>query len=587
MMMRRLLPWLALLVLVLSACGRSGRDFVWRQIDTRVAVQADGVLAVTETMTLGYTGGPFTFAYRDLPDRRLDGITSISVSDGEQTYQQVDDEESEQPYTFSVFSDDGVQRVRWVYPATSGGERTFVLSYQVQGAVRRYDDADEVWWTVVFGDRDEVVEQASGSIVLPEPVAVNQLDVTAPDSQGTVELAPGEALVRASNIAPDEELTLRARFPKGVVGGAAPAWQAAQEQRDSYNATARPTVNLVLSILSAGLAVLLAALVWGWWRRSRDPRPLTFAEGELLAPPDDLSPALAAKLTGGADLQAMLATLYDLANRGYLVFRERLGGWNGKSKEVAIARGERSPSDLEGADQVAYESLFRESDEVVLDSSAKALSSAPPKIGTLATQALIERGLLDRAALDRRRGGIATGVALTIMGTIFLIPALLLAERISWWLPVVAAVVLVFGILWLLLGAAVNGLTQAGADARQRWRAFQRYLKRSEPRPTADGQFGELLPYAIAIGDAAALTKAYAATAEPLPIWYYPILFRNASAGDGAGAIPGGAGSMSGGLLLQDFSQNFITSLSSAGGGASGGASAGGGASGGGGGGAG
>jgi hypothetical protein len=345
--MRRVALSIWILVLLLAGCGSASKEFVWQRIDTDVQVRADGGLGVTETMTLRYTGGPFTFAFRDLPNRRLDGISSISIGDGERAFRQVDDPEGEEPYTFSVTAEDGTQRVRWVYPATAGGTRTFVLRYDVVGAIRRYDTNDELWWSLVFADREEVVEQASGRIRLPAAVPVDQLDATTPEVAAAIERAPGQVHAQANDIPGGQELTLRVRFPKNIVAGAVPAWQASAAAQEAYDTTTRPFVNIALSALAAGLLLLFGVLIALWWRRNRDPRPIGFAANEFPTPPENLAPAPAAKLLGQGAGPALHATLFDLANRGYITLRETRGGWRNMTTQITATRTDTLASGLD------------------------------------------------------------------------------------------------------------------------------------------------------------------------------------------------------------------------------------------------
>lgn len=578
-----LLAWM-LLSTTPGAAAQGARSFVWERIDADVQVQADGLARVTETLTLRYTGGPFTFAFRDLPDRRLDGISNVSVRDNERAYQQVDDEESTQPYTFSIYEEDDAQRVRWVYPPTTDTSRTFTLTYDVTGAIRRYRNNDELWWSMVFADREEVVEQASGRIVLPTAVPGDQLNATAPDVPGVIERTNGQVSVQAGNIQPEQELTLRVQFPKNVVGGEAPGWQRSAETQEQYNATTRPTVNAVLSAVSAGFLALFSLLLAGWWRKNRDPRPSSVGiTGYSLQPPDDLPPALATKLVHGQDGDALLATLFDLANRGYVTLHETRPGSTWRAAQITARRMEKPAYELTPIEQRVLDIVFKDAPEVQLDKRASEISQNLDQFGKLAQNDLLAQGYVTEAGLRNRRTGIGIGAVLLVLGAVLLIPGFIFAERYSWWLPVIPALITAFGLVWMIVASAVYGTTERGAEARQRWIAFQQGLKRIKPDLAPGGQFSALLPYAVAIGSAKQLTKAYSVGREPLPAWYYPVIIGNGSDG-------GGSATATSGLMLHDFSQNFLTSLQSLGGstGAAGsGGASGGGASGGGGGGAG
>ena len=212
---------------------------MWELLDTDIQVQAIGDLDVTEVLTLRYSGGPFTFAYRDLPSNDLDGITNIRVLSGEQNYRQVQDEESEEPGTFAVFREDDSLRVRWVYAPTTDADRSFTLRYSVEGAVAQGENADEVWWPVVFPARKEPVQNARGRIALPAPVPPAQMEVQMPNVQGAVEESPGVVTLNAQNIAPrDRLIVIGPAFRTDVVNAPDPAGRLRSETRTS---TTRPS----------------------------------------------------------------------------------------------------------------------------------------------------------------------------------------------------------------------------------------------------------------------------------------------------------------------------------------------------------
>ena len=216
---------------------------------------------------------------------------------------------------------------------------------------------------------------------------------------------------------------------------------------------------------------------------------------------------------------------------------------------------------LDLVEQRVMAALFDGSDETVLNGSNKAIVSALPDVGKL-TQARIEAlGLIDPVRRDQRGSGNLIGGGLMAIGIVGTIISFFFAETISFWLPVLGVAVAVAGVLWLIVAGSVRGLTEQGAETLARWRGFKQHLNGLAVGEGPEGHFDRLLPYAVALGDAKTLTHSYQNTREPLPVWYYPVVVGQVGhGGGGGGGVSIGGGEPS--LLLQDFSQNFLSSLS-------------------------
>ncbi|HEY1015351.1 MAG TPA: DUF2207 domain-containing protein, partial [Herpetosiphonaceae bacterium] len=563
--MRRLTALALLALWLLAACGgQADKSYVWQEFNSAVSVGEDGVLRVAETLTLRFEGGPFTFAFRDLPRRRLDSISAIRVSEGDRAFRQVDDNDSDEPYTFSVDPEGDVQRVRWVYPPTTGGVRTITLSYEVAGAVRRNGENDEIWWALVPAARDAAVERSVSSVAWPATVPPGQVRAETPDAPGRISSESDRLIIAADAIPEGAELTVRAFVPPGLIGGGTAAWQAAEQRQASYDATTRPAVNRWLSAAAAALLLGGGLALWAWRRRNHDPRGADFAAGALPDRPGDLAPAEAAKLLRSGDGPALAGTILDLAQRGHLTLHEAEPTKVWRQPQVLARRAPNAGDDLREYEQAALARLFDGQAEVKLSDRQSALLKELAPLGGAAQRRLIEAGLADDQALRRRQRALVWSTLLLIASVIALIPGGVLAERYSWWLPIIPAVGAALSLLWVILSASLRGLTPAGAQALARWQAFQRYLRSLKPDAAGAGRFAELLPYAAALGVESKLVKAYSLTPEPLPHWYFPVMGSGNSVSAGAGQS----------LLLQDFSQNFLASLSgtsvSAGGGAGG-----------------
>jgi uncharacterized protein (TIGR04222 family) len=565
--MRRWLIGILLALVTLPAIAHAqDRSFVWQRIESDVTVQQDGRVHVRETLTLRYEGGPFTFAYRDMPTDYLERVSNISVRNNERAFTPTDDDESETPFTFFVEDDERGQRVRWVYPPTENTTRTFVVEYDVAGAVTRDGNNATVRWPIVFADRDEVVEAAIGRVRVPGDVSADQIAATFANRQGTIETGANEAIAQVRDVAPGEDVYIQIQFPGSVVTSEQPAWRAAERAQAQYDVTLRPLVDLAVSLVTLVAASVLSWSLVRWWRANRDPQPQFVSATDAYFPPDHLQPALAARLLGN-DGGALQSTLFDLANRGYLRFAQVPGGrWQGKLI-TAISTG-KSVHDLERFEQAALEALFGNEPQVELSKRHSALMGASSKIKDQHTHALVERGYLSPKGLARRRRGMTIGGLLLGIGLVALVPAFIFAARYSWWLLALAGVMTLLGLIWLIMAAAEHGVSQRGADAAQQWRAFGAYVAELQPATAPSDQFSRLLPYATALGPGISkLTKAYKQSAEPLPAWYQPAS-ANATLAASAATV----------LLLRDwtrewdgFNASFVASSSASGGGGSGG----------------
>ena len=571
--MRRWLIGIVLALATLPAIAiAQDKAFVWQQIESDVAVQSDGRLHVTETLTLRYEGGPFTFAYRDMPIDYLESVSNIVVRDADRAYTPTDDDESETPFTFNVDGDERGQRVRWVYPPTEDTTRTFTVEYDVVGAVTRDGNTAALRWPIVFADRDEVVEEATARVRLPAGVASGQIAATLVDGQGTIETSANEAIAQVRNVPPGEDVYVQAQFPGSVVTSAQPTWRAAELAQAQYDATLRPVVDLALALVTMITAAVLTWSLARWWRANHDPQPQFATATDVYSPPDQLQPALAARLLGnnGAALQS---TLFDLANRGYVRFGESGDSkwWN--SHPITAMYTGKPIHDLEGFERAALHALFGDETQVELSKRHSALVGASNMVKEYHTKALIERGYITPNGLIRRQHGLAIGGVLLGVGSVALVPAVIFAARYSWWLPALAGTITLLGLIWLIMAATVHGLSQRGADAAQQWRSFGAYIAGLQPATAPPDQFSRLLPYATALGPGIAkLTKAYKQSAEPLPAWYQP---NNAGATLAASAATV--------LLLRDWSRewdgfnaSFVESSGASGGGSGGGGGGGG-----------
>ncbi len=142
---------------------------------------------------------------------------------------------------------------------------------------------------------------------------------------------------------------MRVQFPHGIVGGAKPSWQTAYDRKAAWESDYKPLADLGLGLAGALLLVggpLLLLLLW--YVRGRDPEVVLPAQ-YLTEPPSNEPPGVAGTLVDEkADMQDIIATLVDLARRGYLVIEEeRKSSFFGATNfDFIFRRTDRSAGEL-------------------------------------------------------------------------------------------------------------------------------------------------------------------------------------------------------------------------------------------------
>ncbi|MEE8367061.1 MAG: DUF2207 domain-containing protein, partial [Thermoanaerobaculia bacterium] len=334
---------LAILAMVLSIPGAaSAKSYSVDSIHSSVEVRTDGSLRVTETMAYSFQGS-FTFAYRDIPLKQGETLSDVTVGETERTYIEAS---SEAPSTFQMSGSDPV-RITWYYRA-GDTSRDFILSYTVSGVVQRYADVAEFQFQFVGDNWDRHIGKVTASVELPQGFLANDVRAWAHGPlHGTVKVVSGSRI--EFDVAPlpsrtfweGRIITPAEAFPSLSVSPAAgnsdhlPA-VLAEEKRWAEDANAKRLASIERqkvrtekrALMQARskrffpIALALALLGLGVWfsffRRFGKPHrvatPHAFGEIPSGHTPAMLSYLIYSQITGSA----LVATLLDLANRGYL-----------------------------------------------------------------------------------------------------------------------------------------------------------------------------------------------------------------------------------------------------------------------------
>ena len=142
-MIQRVWLALALFILFLSQPSAPAKTYSAEQFNQAITVQQDGSLLVKETVIFTFSGGPFTYVYRDLPTDKTDGVVVLSATMDEHTMPR-----GTGAGQVEIAAGNPV-KVTWHFAPLSDQTHTFVLAYRDLGVVQKAPGADLLNWEVL------------------------------------------------------------------------------------------------------------------------------------------------------------------------------------------------------------------------------------------------------------------------------------------------------------------------------------------------------------------------------------------------------------------------------------------------------
>jgi len=561
--MRRALVLLLGLAAALAAPATlHARDITIRDYQSDVVVNRDGTTDVTETLRVYFTGS-WNGIFRDI---------SLQHSTGQGRRARLDidvlgvtDEAGHGLVFAKEKPESGVLRLRISVPGASDAERTVVIRYRVNNAVRFFfaGDAggvhDELYWNVTGNGWDFPIEHVRARITLPDGALPTQWHAytgydRSTGSDATV-TASGQTLTAEATrtLSAREGLTLAVSWPAGVLA------------RPSEAELQRRMVFGLWPLLFPPLALFLMGR--HWWRHGRDPREQAVVV--QYEPPDGMSPAeLGTLVDNSADLRDITSTLVDLAVRGFVgieevedkalfglisntdwVFHRRTesteglvahetsflnalfsGASSGPAWGVVKEMRERAAAARAAGQEVpaggftADPSMPAEQPSVRLSSLKNSFYTSLPAIRTGIFQRLVERGYYLKRPDTVKGVWMAAGIVLAILSGI---AGGIIGDAGLAWIDPLALIVggIASGIIVAIFGALMAARTEKGARAREAALGFREFLDKVDSDRyrrmiTSPELFERYLPYAMAFGVEGRWAKAFQDIYREPPGWY-------------------------------------------------------------------
>lgn len=543
-LMGTMLLLFVILLVALTPAHAQSKSLEWLRLDADITVLSNGDLQIVETNVINFTNGSFSFGYRDIDMSRITDVVNISV-----------EESGQQLETEIVNTENNTLRIKYYFLSPASNEqRTFVLRYTVIGATRYYESGDQVFWSVVYADRNGFsVLNSTGTVRLPSgATATNAEAYGAPaDVKGL-----NESVVVANALEPIPSgniFEVRVQFPHGIITGSPAPWQQAFDEQRAYDEQTKPAVNLVTLLIAALVAFggpALAIVLYN--AKGRDPNVGLVAE--YLNEPPAIEPGLAGTLLDEkADMQDVVATLVDLARRGVLTMQEaptsQLGGLITTDNWV-FSQGEKFNQPLKPFEKRLVDGMGIAKGDKSLSGLRNKFYTNVPKIQSDLYAALVSEGLYNNAPDATRASYQALAVGIGVLAVVAFCVSMIMSVFSDF------AICLPFGlgltaVAFFIIAGKMPARTRKGAEMMMRVAAFKRYMENIEKYTDLQASkdlFDKYLPFAIAFNLDRSWMNKFAKVDAPVPPWYIPMWGPGRGGYYGGGPVMGPTASGSGSL---------------------------------------
>ena len=500
--MRSFLRFFTLIALIFVSIISVHAEERIRDFQTNISIQKDGSMKVLETIQYDF-GTAFRHGiYRDIPEivyrenstRYLLRYQVLGVSD-----------EQGSAYRFSTLHSSDHLRIKIGDPnRTITGSHTYILTYEVRGALTYFNDHTELYWNATGDQRDVPIDAASATINLPEQVVGDQLKLACytgvlgssqsncsfPDRSGETKFTTTQPLLSK------EGMSVVVGFPNGMV---------ARLEAEKYVSFFDRWYGQLLLLGLVLLAILwyIVYPIWiivKWFRYGRDPKPL---EGEVRAwfdpPKTEQGRALTPIETGSlvderVDSRDVSALFVDLARRGYMKIEER-----DKNDFYLMKSNSVSKSDqLQPFEKELLDKVFETEKEVRVKDSR--LYSVIQSTQSAVYSRMVEDGFFAKNPNTTR--------------TFYIVMAVLGFMTFNMQLALVC----------VLFGIHMARKTQMGANAAAIARSLKNFLGTQERQLTFQASkqmmFERLLPFAVAFGVEKIWAERFKDISLKQPSWY-------------------------------------------------------------------
>jgi hypothetical protein len=498
-------------VLATPATARA-QAFSIRRFAATIQVNPDASLLVQEAITFEFVG-QHGGIYRTIPIREFRG--------GHEWVLRIEDvhvfDESHRPLRTEVSYPGHYVKIKAWVPGAYNTTKAVSILYRVRRGLLAWDDSDELYWNVTGTEWDVPIREAEAFVAAPRAIPddrVRSIAYTGPrgSSGNDYREERVESLVTfrtTRSLRPREGLTIVVAWPRGYISRPSALQEARWFLGDHWG---------------LGFPVVALAFLFGVWRAyGRDPGAARSVKPEY-EPPPGLIPAEAGALVDErAAPRDVVATLVDLAVRGYLQIEQvttAFGDTDFMFKRLKPVVGDPALKPLE---VFVLARIFHGDWALnlrLLSEIKRDYDYSFPAIREEIYRTMVLDRLFSVSPELIRAVWIGVGLATIAAGTaVFFVQPQWLGP-VSWPLPLGIGL---SGLIVLAFARFMPRRTLRGAQLVARVRGFQDFLERAEKdrleRMPPD-TFHRYLPWAIALGVTDRWIVSFQGLKVPIPVWY-------------------------------------------------------------------
>ena len=482
-----------------------------KSFDSTITINKDGTIDVKETIIYNFDSLQKHGIYREIPFIKTN-------QDGKQfelrfsNFSVTDENENSYKYVKSWIDEKLIRLKIGDADRLITGIHTYIISYQVAGALTYFFDHDELYWNVIGNEWKVPIASTTASVVWPQEIKKEDVKgICYTGITGSKEslcsvlpsLLDRAKMVIKSNgsFGSGEGLTVVISFPKNIVTVLEP-----KEFVSFWNTWVGQLLIGLMGLIGLIWYVLLPFfIIYRWIRYGRDPKGTVGVTTAWFDPPKTqdgkrfLTPGEVGTLGDETvDMKDISATIVDLARRGYLIIDERK-----KGDYYLIKNNQPRTTGPVVQALLEYEKLLLNKffgNEKEIRIKDEELSTEVAQIKNEMYEQVVEDKLFDKNPQTTRTGYyVVAGIAL-FTGNFFL------------------------AIVAFLFGRVMPRKTVFGVEAKNVAFSLKNFLgsQQRQLEFQADKQlmFERLLPFAVAFGVEKIWAKRFESLNITQPNWY-------------------------------------------------------------------